>query len=171
MADRKGIGLLLVSVFASASALGIGVYSVVNDSSDSGIVAIWENVSGNGDNFYLIIGDNQFNNSEYFSITDGNTSITLTQIGWYRFTIRLVWYSLVPTDSYYLVLEKNGGLEDALIYVDNPQSSYWTVCAISFVYSDGDDAFKFRCYSSSDSFGIASNQNFNEVVLEYVEEI
>lgn len=83
MADRKGVGLFMVAIIASAAAAGIGVYSIVNNSSDSKIVAIWDDVSGSGDDFFLNISDNQINNRDYCYLADGNTRVILTKIGWY----------------------------------------------------------------------------------------
>jgi len=172
MPVRKGIGLMMVSFFVSASALGISVYSAVNNGSEPNIVAVWEDISGSGENFYLIISNNQINNSDYCSLADGNTSIILTKSGCYRFTLKFTLGSLTSTDAYEFVALKNGVTHEGLFYIDTPEYTFLSVNIILFVLSDGDDAIKFRWYTHDyDTFAISNNPAFNQIVLEFVEEI
>ncbi len=175
MADRKGIGLFMVAIIVSVVAAGIGVYSIMNqnqqNSLNNNLLAVWEDISGVGGNFYLEFSNNQLNTTEFYTMSEGNTSITLTQSGWYKFSFNILISGLVSPETYQLVAEKNGGVYEALLYLVDPPAPYWTVVANCYLLSDGNDIFKFRCFSSFDTFTVNPNQNYNQVSLEYVEEI
>ncbi len=169
MVDRKRNVLPVVALLIGASGLAFGMYSVLFPSPDTSIVAIWENVSGSGDDFYLNISENQLTHTEYSSLADANTSINLLQTGWYKFNLKFILGGLLPTDSYEFTALKNGALLEGLYYIPGPQSTFWTVNVVLYVLSDGDDVINFRWYSHDyDTFSVAINQAFNQIVLEYV---
>ncbi len=175
MAVRKRNVFPIIAVLVGASGLGMGVYSVMNQNQqnalNNNLLAVWEDVHGSGGNFYLDFSNNQINTTEFYSMSDGNTSITLTQSGWYKFSFNILISGLVTPETYQLVAEKNAGVYEALLYLVDPPAPYWTVVANCYVLSDGDDIFKFRCFSGFDTFTINPNQNYNQVSLEYVEEL
>ena len=175
MVDRKRNVIPIIAVLIGASGLGMGVYSIMNqnqqNSLNNNLLAVWEEIYGGGSNFYIEFSDNQINTTEFFSMSDGNTSITLTQSGWYKFSFNIIFIGLITPETYQLVAEKNGGTYEALQYVVDPPAAYCSVIAKCYVLSDGDDVFKFRCFSSFDSFGVDGNQNYNQVSLEFIEEL
>ena len=174
MADRKRNGLVLVALIIGASGLGIGTYSFIkltqHDNSDNNLLALWETITGTGTSFFLNFSDNQVNQSEFFSMTDGNTSIALTNIGWYKFTLTLVLIDLSPIDYYQIAVVKNTVVQEFIFYIDDPQSLFWMVQTTYYMFSDGDDIFKFWCMAF-DSFSVTLTQSYNHASLEYVEDI
>jgi len=134
------------------------------------LVAIWESMHGGQAAIYFIgFDDIKLNKSEYFSLSVSNTSLNLTKPGWYRFTLRVLWNNLIGGNVYYLEIQKNGVLLETLdraVGLD----SYHLITTVVYIYSDGNDIFRFRCWSSSPPFGIHSDQGYNQFVIEYVGE-
>jgi hypothetical protein len=168
MANSKGSALAIIAFIIGAGGLGIGIYTIFF--SPPGVVAIWDSLYGGGDNFDIAARDIQITHNKYFSISTDNTTITLTKSGWYEFTIRTTFYSLSAADRYTLELQKNGVSEAFFVYLNYPASTYWEISSSVFVQSDGDDEFVFNCESSgSDTFFISANQDYNQLILEFVE--
>jgi hypothetical protein len=195
MSKRKGNALVIISLIIGASGLGIGVYSIIRfqvvrgpqgDPGTNGIdgvdgrngtlnniVGVWESINGGPNIAYVLtFEDIQVNESNFFTLTNGNASITLTQPGWYRFNIRFAWVGLTNTETYYLQLVKNAMLFEQLEYVYNSPYSLHMVDTFAYVHSDGDDVFIFYCQEPTffDSFSVSTLQIYNQFVIEYVKE-
>lgn len=198
MVKNKSNVFGIIAIIIGASGLGLGAFSIVNfqivegpqgspglDGVDGGngvdgkdgingtldnLVAIWESMHGGPALAYFIgFDDIKLNISEYFSLSVSNTSLNLNKPGWYRFTLRFLWDSLIGGNFYYLEIQKNGVLLESLdraVGLD----SYYIINKVVYVYSDGNDFFRFRCWSTGPLFGIDSDQGYNQFVIEYVGE-
>ncbi len=175
MVNRKIIGMLIAALVIGVTGFGIGTYSIFKiiqlKGTDSNLVAVWEDLSGSGTNFNIVLNNNQVNNSEYFSMADGNTSVILTQPGWYKFTISICWTSLDSEEIYHLQVLKNGIVFKNLEYLENVTNFYNTINNFVYVFSDGDDIINIRCFSGSGHSSISDLQAYNQITLEYVEEL
>ena len=140
------------------------------DGTIDNLVAVWENVTGSGTSFKLTLGDIQVNNSEFFHMTDSNTTVHLDQEGWYRFTLRFAWNSLeLSLHAYYLQVYKNLSPTMDLVRVENPYTAFYCYYGTVLVHSNGmSDFYHFLCSTTSDSFSVYTEQSWNQVVLEYV---
>jgi hypothetical protein len=180
MAKGSNAGAFIVLAILALGGLGLSGYMFINDRFFGGdeplpdndqIIAVWNKLteSGSNSNFYLNLSENQLNQSEYFILT-GGTNLTLNHPGWYRITIRTIWSSLSSATNYVFNVEKNGATSDSLVYLSAPQETYYTINLFDYVYSDGNDYFQFNCYNgAADAFSIASNQNYNQFILEFIE--
>ena len=135
------------------------------------LVGIWESVgaSQTGTVFNLTFGNIQLNNSEYFTLSSNQEIIYLDKPGWYRVNVRIRLTGLVSTADYYLVL-----IGYVLEYLDNipyPQETEYSVNTFGYIHSDGDKYFILHCYNwDGDTFSVDTDQDFNQIVLEYVGE-
>jgi hypothetical protein len=86
--------------------------------------------------------------------------------------LKFVLGSLASTDVYEFGALKNDASYEGLSFISGPDSIFWSINVVYYVLSDGDDVIKFRWYSHDyDIFNIESNQLYNQVILEFVEEI
>ena len=119
--------------------------------------------------YYIGLEEIIVNKSEFFTLTVSNTNVTLIKAGWYKFNIMFLWRDLIGT-HYNIDIEQNGAVYKRLYSIYSPPSLY-AVNAYVYVFSDGDDSFRFRCFSGAPSFNIYTRtQLHNQVVLEYVGE-
>lgn len=136
------------------------------------IVGIWEGLSGSGVNYNMSLDDIILSNSSYFDLTDGggiNTTLELIKAGWYRFTVKCLWDSLISTDFYNLYIIKNDLIDGIIDMVFNPPTVLYMITTTAYVYSDGDDIFNLYSYSGmGDSFTVYADDTYNQVVLEYL---
>ncbi len=142
----------------------------VNGTDCNNLVAVWESLTGTGTNFLITLDDIKINQSDFFSLIASNTSVILTRVGWYRFSIRALWSGLSSSSWYRLQIEKNGGSWETIHYVQDPQATNYYIDTFTYVLSDGDDQFRFRCDTSGPGFQILSGQVYNQMILEYVGE-
>ena len=188
MAKGSNIGAVIFLAILALGGLGLSGYMFINDQFLGGdehthdliphehegyeLVAVWEQISGSGNDFYLNVSYNQLPQNEFCGLTDGNTTFNLTQKGWYRFAIQTTWNSLLATEDYSLAVEKNEIETAKIMYLFDPPEIYWSMNLVHYVYSDGDDLFRFFCQSFNfDSFGISPSIKDNQIVLEYIEDI
>ena len=173
MANNKGSALSIIAFIIGAGGLGIGIFTMItSESEEPNVVALWETITRSGptDDFILSFSSIQLNHSNYFSMSNGNTTITLTRSGWYKFTIRTMLIGLTTTDDYYFNIEKNGAFSNALLYTSNPPTISRCITAVAYVESDGNDEFIFRCFDiGADPFGVTPTQKYNQLALEFVE--
>ncbi len=180
MAKGSNTGAFVILTILALGGLGLSGYMFVRDQFFGGtedslegyqLIAVWEKLTefGTNDDFYLNLSENQLTQSDYFTLTSG-TNLTLNHPGWYRISIRTIWSSLAGTNNYVFNLEKNGATSASLIYLSAPSDTYYTINLVVYVHSDGNDYFHFNSYSTAaDAFSIASNQNYNQFVLEFIE--
>lgn len=200
MVKNKSTVFGIIAIIIGASGLGLGVFSIVNfqivegpqgspgidggDGNDGidgkdgingtldNLVAIWESMHGVGapsSNYFIGFDDIKLNKSEYFSLSVSNTSLNLTKPGWYRLTLRFLWSSLVGGTFYFLEIQKNGGLLENLHRVVGVDE-YYLINAVVYIYSDGNDIFRFRCQTPGAPFDVFSVQQYNQFVIEYIGE-
>ncbi len=178
MPKGNGNAFGIIAILIGASGLGLGLYSIIggDDPAQIGtlqnVVGLWETIEGGpASSYYLEFDDIQINESGYFNLTGASRNLTLTQQGWYKFSIRFLWESLSTSQSYRLRLYKNSTIEHVIDYYQFPASNYRAVDKSIYVYSDGDDVFYFQCFTTSLSHEVSSQQQFNQLVLEYVKEV
>ena len=202
MSNGKSTALIILSLVIGASGLGIGAYSLVKfqiiegpdgpigptgedgvdgvngtdgiNGSLNNVIGVWESVLGTLDtSFYLNFSDNQVHEEGFFELTDYNSTITLTQEGWYRFYIRISWMDLTAGQLYMLSLYKNGAVDQHLAWLYDHNTYAYVVEASCYVYSDGDDYFQFRSYNQvgGDALELSTNQDWNQFVMEYIKEV
>ena len=189
MSERKG-AIILIGIIA-IGALGFSGYIFVDNTflstappdspPDSGLtlVGLWDDLVKNKefapfttDSSWLIEFDNnQFNNSNYISISNNNTSFKLLKEGYYKITLLLLLNDVDASEVYWTYFIRNGLFDHCLARVaisDNPGSSYHQIESSIYVKSTGLDNFSIRCYSTgSDAFEIGHLQNFNQLSIEY----
>ena len=97
--------------------------------------------------------------------------MNLISAGFYRYTIRLLWESLLLSFYYKLEIEKNNNLLETVVRIDNWLDLYYQVMTVAYVYSDGNNSFKLRSISGGATFDIYTTlQDYNQVVVEFVGE-
>ena len=189
MSNGKGNALVVISLIIGAMGVGMGTYSAISltivegpqgDHGEDGIngtinnvVGIWETISsGLSFSFYLNFSDNVLSKEGFYTLTDSATNLTLTKQGWYRFNIRFRFESLSSSWNYQFYIHKNGSTVFYKNFI-NPDKTYVDVDKWLYVYSDGDDYFKFYGFNNAimDSFQVADDPAFSQFVLEYVEEV
>jgi len=188
---------VIIALIVGASGLGVGLFSIIRYEAIEGpqgptgldglngidgvngtldnLVAIWDNLTGIGTpstSFFIGLYDIQLNNSEYFSLSGNNINVQLTKVGWYRFTIRLLWSGTISGIDYRLYIYKNSFILECLAFVYYATTFYSCVDSFVYAYSDGDDIFAFQCYTpGATPFWLHAGQEYNQLVLEYVGEI
>lgn len=181
MAKGSKTGAVVILGILAVAGLGLSGYMFINDQflgenehthEGNELLAIWEFFGGNGADYYIYFQDNQLPQSEYFNMTDSNTTLNLNYRGWYRLTIRTAWTGLSVADNYYFLLTRNGLSYVNIYNLNGPTDTTEMIDQTVYVHSDGDDAFRFHCYSAGvDVFSLASNQYYNQMTLEYVEDV
>ena len=189
MGNGKSNALIIITLIIGTSGLGMSAFTMIKyeviqgpqgipgepgldglNGSSYTPIAFWQAVNGSGSFFYLDFYSIQLNKSEFFTLTEGNTAITLIKMGWYKFSIRFLLSDLSSTDDYSIHIIKNMRVAEMVGLLAHPQSSYWLISTSILVHSDGDDAFKFNCWSTgSDFFEIAITTG-NQFIIEYVTE-
>ena len=188
MGERKG-AMLLLGIIAIA-ALGFSGYVFIKNEifatsgttpPDSGLilVGLWDDLTKNKeyapfttDSSWLIEFDNnQFNNSNYISVSNNNTRFKLLKEGFYKITLLLLLYDVDASEVYWTYLLRNNLYDHCLARVaisDYPSSPYHQIESSVYVKSTGLDNFTIRCYSTgSDAFEVGWLNNFNQLSIEY----
>jgi len=185
MSERKG-AMVLVGIIAIA-AIGFSGYMFVKNeifavpgtpASDSGLtlVGLWDDLAKNKDyapyntdtSWRLEFDNNQYNDSNYISVSNSNTNFKLLKEGFYKLTILLYAYDLVPGGTYWFYLYRNNSINHCIAKIGLPTTTYYQVESSVFVKSSGLDNFFIRAYCTGDtSFTIATAQSFNQLSIEY----
>ena len=178
MPKGNGNAFGIIAILLGASGLGLGLYSMLGDDDPvhigtlQNVVGLWETVEGGpATSYYLEFDDIQINESGYFNLTGANRNFTLTQQGWYKFSIRFLWEDLSTGQSYLLRLYKNSTIHKIVDYYQWTTFYKHAVDKSVFVYSDGDDVFYFQCFTSSVAHQVSSQQEYTQLILEYVKEV
>ena len=149
--------------------------SDVNNLEDSILVGIWEDLSRNTDytpynsdgNWLFEFGENQVNNTEYFSVSNSNTRITIIKSGWYKIHLSAILNGISDGHAYSMGFYKN---DDIYGY-----SSY-LIGDLQYIYMDGTvfiecnatDYIEINAYSVIDDFDVYTIPNYNHLTIEYV---
>jgi len=183
MSERKG-GMILLGIIALA-ALGFSGYMFIDDQflsdappPDNGLilVGLWEDLAKNKDytpytldtSWLIEFSNNQYNDSNYISVSNDNTRFKLLKEGFYKITFLLYLYEIDPSGTYWVYLYRNNSVDQSIAKIALPTSTNYQVESSVFVKSTGLDNFFMRCYCTGDtSFTIATAQSFNQLSFEY----
>jgi hypothetical protein len=174
MAKGSNTGAIVILAILALGGLGLSGYLFIDDlflggDESNKLVAVWEELTGTGDDFNITFNDNQITANNYATLSNANTSISLNEVGWYKLTITTVWISLDSGNFYFMKIIKNGIPTDNPAYSGYPQESTLAISVVYFVFSDGDDIYTLNCQSNAgDSFSISANQVYNQMTLEFV---
>ncbi len=143
------------------------------------VVGIWEELDDNLDfaphntqgNWLFEFGDNTWNNTDYISVSNTNTRITLLKPGWYRIHLSVLIADIGPSNRYWIGILKDGVTE---FYIYRYETSA-TMDAIlhyidssAFVYSDGTNYIELNGWSNTDDFNCGGSEIFDQFKIEYV---
>ena len=175
MSERKGAMVLLGII--TIAALGLSGYMFVKNeifavpgtpASDSGLilVGLWDDLAKNKDyapyntdtSWRLEFYNNQYNDSDYISVSNSNTNFKLLKEGFYKLTLLLYLY----------YLDRNNSVDQSIAKVALPTSNNYQVETSVYIRSTGLDTFLIRAYCTGDaSFEVATGQSFNQLSIEY----
>jgi len=185
--SKNSVGFIILGLISIAS-LGLGGYNflvtqtfVRPEESGPKLVGIWEALDDNHNYFPYItpsnwlfqLSANSYIDSEYVSVNNSGTRITLMRQGWYRIQISVLLQSLDAPYIYRIDLLKNGTLLFNLDYIQTYTATYdpywYSVHAEGYVLSDGNDYIELNAWSNGDIFVIYSIvQDSNQLVIEFV---
>ena len=192
MSERKG-AIILIGIIA-IGALGFSGYMFVTNElfvtpeatppaipPDSGLilVGLWEDFSKNTEyapdttdaSWRIEFNDNQFNNSNYISVSNNNTRFKLLKEGFYKITLLALLDDIDASAVYWAYLIRNNTFDhcfDRVAISDYPSSPFHQIESSLYVKSTGLDNFYIRCYSSGDPlFEMSASQTFNQLAIEY----
>jgi len=114
-------------------------------------------------------GDNILNNTDYISVSNTNTRITLLKSGWYRIHLSVLLSSISPSSYYRVRLLKDGAIESYLDFLATSStidSSWHYINSYTFVFSDGTNYIEIEASSTYDT--APSNDDYNQLTIEYV---
>jgi hypothetical protein len=179
-------GLVILGII-SVSGLALGGYSfymtVINPQIDEKggliVVGIWNELYDNTDyppytstSYWLLECEaNQLNNSEFVTVSNTNTRITLLKPGWYRIHLTMMLSSIDAGSWYWIIILKNGVQEFYLLYLEtsaSPESDYFALDSSAFVYSNGTNYFEILGDSNGDAFSPGASQIYNQLTIEFV---
>ena len=181
--------MVLLGIIALAG-LGLSGYMFVKDeflspttpTKDSGLilVGLWDDLDYNADyapwnttsDWLLEFSNSLFNDSNYISVSNGNTHFVLLKTGVYKITLTILLYTLDADTIYWVYLRRNGAFDHAFERISisaNPYDSYYQVQSSLYVYGNGVDSFVINCYNTvSDAFLVSSSDAYNQLSIEYV---
>ena len=181
---RGGTALGIIGIILAAGAIGFAFVvwngqNTTNNLSRTIVVGIWDDIDSNLDyapynlqNDWLFeFGDNKLNNTEYISVSNTNTRITLLKSGWYRIHISVLLGGISPSSSYRLELLKDGTIESYLDFYatsSTNDSSWHYIDSSAFVYSNGTNFIEINEYSSSDDFAPSTNDMYHQFTIKYI---
>lgn len=123
-------------------------------------------------NWLFQLTQNSYNDSEYVSVNNSGTCITLLKQGWYRIKISILLQNLDPLYGYRIKLLKNGAMLFILDFISTGNSydpHFHHVHAEGYVLSDGNDYIEINAQSGGDAFyPHSSEQEYNQLVIEFV---
>lgn len=184
--SKNTVGFIVLGI-VSIAGLVLGGYSFLTtqifvepEEPGSKLVGIWEGLDDNYDyaphttssNWLFTLLDNSYIDSEYISVNNTGTCITLKKQGWYRIQLSVLLQNLDAPDAYQIDLLKNGTVLFSLYFISTWSAYdpyYHHVHAEGYVLSDGNDYIEINAKSGIDAFyPYTANQNFNQLVIEFV---
>ncbi len=146
---KGGTVLGLIGIILGAGGIAFGFFNMNNQNNNltqNIVVGIWDSLTDNLDfvpfntqNFWLFeFGDNKLNNTDYISVSNNNTRITLLKTGWYQIHFNVLLSNIGASESYWTEIYKDGTYEFSL---DRHQtsaiidSSYHYIDSSGFIYS------------------------------------
>jgi len=185
MSERKGAMVILGII--TIAALGLSGYVFYKNeifaapgapSSDRGLilVGLWDDLVKNKEfapyttdaTWRIEFDNNQYNDSNYISVSNNNTHFKLLKEGFYKLTLLIYVNELEPGGTYWFYLYRNNSVNHCFAKIEHPTVSRYQVESSVFVKSTGLDNFFIRAYSTGDiSFAISTTQSFNQLSIEY----
>ncbi len=170
----------LTDEFNNLTAAFNNLTAAFNDLPKTIVVGNWEGLARNiAANLAFVLEShwlfrfhtNTYSNSDYISISNINTRITLLTAGWYRIHIATYLFELSPPDDYSIEIYKNGNNEFILytFATVTGDPNYFYVDSSAFIYSDGTDYIEISGQSSGDSFLPETGGASNRFSIEYVD--
>jgi hypothetical protein len=180
---RGGTVLGIVGVLLAAGAIGFTFVvwngqNTTNNLARPNIVGIWDALNDNQDfaphnllyDWLLEFRDNSLNNTDYISVSNTNTRVTLLKPGWYRIHLSVLLVGISPSSLYKLRILKDGVIE---FYFDFYQTTttidsiYHFSDSSGFVYSNGTNYIEINGVSGDD-FSVPPNDLYNRLIIEFV---
>jgi len=119
--------------------------------------------------------DNNFNNSDYISVSNTNTRITLLKPGWYRIHLSVLLDGIEPNIGpdlrYFIGLLKDHTFVEYLysLWTTSAATQYQYLESSTLVYSDGTNYIEIRGTTSpQDDFNIYNNDIYNQFSIDFV---
>ncbi|KKL96217.1 hypothetical protein LCGC14_1846690 [marine sediment metagenome] len=185
----RSAGMALLGIIAFGG-LGLSGYmflkyeflSPMTPTQDSGLilVGLWDDLSRNTDytpwdstgTWLLEFRNSPLNDSNYISVSNGNTHFVLIKEGYYKITLTLRLDSLDANAQYAVDLLKNGSVVSIFAQFAisaNPSQDYYPIQSSLYVYGNGVDYFAIVCNNAGDpSFTISEFNIYNQLSIEYV---
>ncbi len=183
----RSAGMVLLGIIA-ITGLGLSGYmflkyeflSPTNKNSGLLLVGLWDNLNENTDytphdstaDFLVELKESPFNDSNYVSVSNGNTRFVLKQAGFYKITLNMLFQAIGSSYLYLVYLQRNGDVERSFARITisaNPGSTMYYLKSSLYIYSNGIDYFEINCVSYDDTYFIVSNSNqYNQLSIEYV---
>jgi len=178
---KGGTVLGLIGIILGAGGIAFGFFNMNsqnNNLTQSIVVGIWDGLEDNldfapynsNDDWLIEFEFNKLNNTDYISISNTNTRITLLKAGWYRIHFSVFLNYLNPSTQYYMALLKDGVNIGYIHFYETPSSgsSYHYIDSSEFVYSDGTNYIEINGYSYTDNDFSIGSDIYNQFKIEYI---
>ena len=179
---KGGTVLGLVGIILAAGAIGFAFVvwngqSTATNLTMTKVVGIWDAFEENQDfaphnlqNDWLFeFRDNNLSNTDYISVSNTNTRITLLKSGWYRIHLSVMLSDIGPSSIYVITIYKNGVIElflDRYETLSTNVAWFYNIDSSAFVYSNGTNYIEISGSSNNDfQFSI---DLYNQLTIEYV---
>ena len=180
---RGGAVLGIIGILLAAGAIGFTFVvwngqNTSNNLTDANIIGIWDALSDNQDfspyiwqnNWLLEFRDNSLNNTNYISVSNTNTRITLLKSGWHRIHLSVLLVGISASSIYWIRLLKDGAPEYIFDFYQTTttiDSIYHTIDSSAFIYSNGTNYIEIEG-DSTDDFQVPPNDLYNQLTIEFV---
>ena len=178
-----GTALGIIGIILAAGAIGFTFVvwngqNTTNNLTGTIVVGIWDSLEDNQDfapynssnDWLLEFGDNSLNNTDYISVSNTNTRITLLKSGWYRIHLSVLLVGISPASIYTIRLLKDGAIEFFFDFYETSgtiDSIYHSIYSSAFVYSNGTNYIEING-DSADNFLVLANELYNQLTIEFV---
>jgi hypothetical protein len=178
---RGGTVLGIIGTLLGAGALGF-TFVVWNGQNTSNnltriiVVGIWNAFDENQDfaphtyqnDWLLEFLNNKLNNTDYISVSNNNTRITLLKSGWYRIHLSVLLAGLGPSNIYLITIFKDGAIEFQLERYETGTSSvgYYNIYSSAFVYSNGTNYIEINGLATANFY--VPLDLYSQLTIEYV---
>ena len=142
-------------------------------------VGIWDLLDKNMDysphdtstDWLIEFQNNNLTNSEYISVSNGNTRITLLRSGWYRIHLSIVFTNFFGSSFYITSLLKDGVVDENFDAISTSTYTPPVHCIDSsvFVYSDGTNFIEVNQVGTAvGGLIIFGTEEYSQFIVEYV---
>ena len=123
-------------------------------------------------NWLYEFGNNSLNITDYISVSNNNTRVTLTKSGWYRIHLSVLLKDINASFLYKTTILKDGATEFVLDRLQTGATFdeyYHHIDSSAFVYSDGSNYIELNGYTDwDDYFSPHLSPHYNQLTIEYV---